>query len=87
MLCLGVFHPCGGRKHDGLTSQVGTLRGESNYKGSSPVGDYDRSAGLVSGDVGIEQGWQPGVYYLYTWGRYTDTRAKVLLSMLTVKAR
>ena len=48
--------------------------------------EYDRASGMVSGDVLIEQGWQPGVYYLYTWGRYTDSRSKVLLSMLTVNA-
>ncbi|MCD6118994.1 hypothetical protein J7K50_04045 [bacterium] len=47
--------------------------------------DYDREAGIVSGDITFEYGWQPGIYYIYTWGKYVDTGEEILLSIITAK--
>ncbi len=43
---------------------------------------YDRTAGIVEGEVRLEPGWAPGLYYFYVWGSDLDSGEKTLLSIL-----
>lgn len=44
--------------------------------------NYDRSSGIVEGEVRIEPGWTEGLYYFYVWGSFIETNEKVLLAIL-----